>query len=539
MCYNSIMVDCVKNNDDLISLIEARTIASSITGRTITSSNISYLIQYGLIQLHSSNGNSMVSKAEIVNYYSLFDISKENKWKNTLGEDLNWALSFDKLAESERTKHVHRLHPYKGKFIPQLVEYFLDNHTDSFKKEAFFKEGDIIYDPFCGSGTTLVQANELGLNAIGVDISAFNAMITNVKVDKHDLIGLANVVASITRELSKFSAKNGIGTFDLQLSKAIVDFNKQYFPVPKYRSDIRSGIIDEKEYGVIKEQQFLQEYNALKEKFNISVEPPSDARTFSEKWFNNQIKQEIDFVFDKIRSIDDKNIKKVLAIILSRTMRSCRATTHEDLATLIEPVFTPYYCKKHRKICKPLYTITGWWKRYSIDSINRLSKFNSIRTNTFQHCFTGDSRNIDLLSKVEPWNVEIKNILSQKKISGIFSSPPYVGLIDYHEQHAYAYDIFGFQRRDDFEIGPLSKGQTIEAREQYVLGIADVLINSRKFLKDEFNIFLVANDKYNLYPRIVDLAGMKIVNQYKRPVLNRTEKNKSPYSEIIFHIKEK
>lgn len=36
------------------------------------------------------------------------------------------------FQESEGTKHVHRLHPYKGKFIPQLVEYFLYSHTNEF-----------------------------------------------------------------------------------------------------------------------------------------------------------------------------------------------------------------------------------------------------------------------------------------------------------------------------------------------------------------------------------------------------------------------
>jgi hypothetical protein len=30
-------------------------------------------------------------------------------------------------------------------------------------------------------------------------------------------------------------------------------------------------------------------------------------------------------------------------------------------------------------------------------------------------------------------------------------------MIDYHEQHAYAYDLFGFDRRDSLEIGPLYK----------------------------------------------------------------------------------
>ena len=56
---------------------------------------------------------------------------------------------------------------------------------------------------------------------------------------------------------------------------------------------------------------------------------------------------------------------------------------------------------------------------------------------------------------------------------------------------------------------------------------------------DDYDIFLVANDKYGLYSKIAELARMKIVNQYKRPVLNRVEKDMSAYAEIIFHLKEK
>jgi hypothetical protein len=112
-------------------------------------------------------------------------------------------------------------------------------------------------------------------------------------------------------------------------------------------------------------------------------------------------------------------------------------------------------------------------------------------------------------------------------------------LIDYHEQHAYAYDLFGLKRRDELEIGPLSKGQGSEARLSYTQGIAEVLKNCKKFLAEDYNILLVANDKYNIYPQIAEEANMKIVNQYKRPVLNRTERDKSAYSESIFHLKEK
>jgi hypothetical protein len=522
---------------DLISLDEAKIIASKLVGKPVTSSNISYLIQYGLIRQYGSNGNISLSKSEVENYYSSYLNTKEEKWKSSLGDDLNWALSFDKLAESERTKHVHRLHPYKGKFIPQLVEYFLDDHIDNFKKNVFFQKGDIIYDPFCGSGTTLVQANELGMHAIGVDISAFNSMMSNVKVDHHELAVLQKITRSITKNLNQYVADHGVTSFDNELAQEISDFNKLFFPVPQYRFEVRQGVINEKSYGQDKVEQFRIIFENLVEKHGISITQNSCKTNFNDTWFNKPVRDELDYVFDIIRAIDDTQLKKVLAIILSRTMRSCRATTHEDLATLVDPVFQPYYCRKHRKLCKPLFTISNWWDRYSIDTVKRLSTFDKLRTDTLQHCFTSDSRNIDIFSVVRGLNSAFSEILEKQKISGIFTSPPYVGLIDYHEQHAYAYDMLGFKRRDKEEIGPLSKGQTIEAQDQYVKGIAQVLINSRPFLKEDFNIFLVANDKYDLYPRIAGLASMQIVNRFKRPVLSRSEKNKTPYSETIFHIK--
>ncbi|MBC7329947.1 hypothetical protein H5T88_06255 [bacterium] len=56
-----------------------------------------------------------------------------------LGENY-CGFAFAEYKEAKGTKHVHRLHPYKGEFIPQLVEYFLDTYTDKFKKEVYFKQ---------------------------------------------------------------------------------------------------------------------------------------------------------------------------------------------------------------------------------------------------------------------------------------------------------------------------------------------------------------------------------------------------------------
>ena len=520
----------------LISIRQASAWASKRLNKRVTSSNISYLIQYGRIKKYSENGVTAVSKSELADYYKGFLKSRESNWKDKLGHDLNWDLSFDFLKEKDTTKHVHRFHPYKGKFIPQLVEYFLDNHTGEYKKEAFFEPGDIVLDPFCGSGTTLVQANELGMHAVGIDISAFNALVGNVKVAKYDFNKLRNELAKIRVSLRQKTHASSNAKFERELLGELSIFNKANFPSPDFKRRLRAGEIDEKTYSCEKEKEFMPTYDRLVKKHCIQIEQARGDR-FIDKWFSMPVRDEIEFLLGQIKEAKNERIRKVLEVVLSRTVRSCRATTHADLATLKEPVTKPYYCKKHGKICKPLFSVRSWWERYSEDTLVRIQEFNTLRTETEQICLQGDSRKINLVDCLPEREKRLSELVRTKGIKGIFTSPPYVGLIDYHEQHAYAYDLFGYERNDQLEIGPLSEGQGAVARRAYSESIAEALRNCRKYLAEDFNVFLVANDKYGLYPSIAELADMEIVNTYKRPVLNRTEKDKAAYSESIFHLK--
>ena len=521
----------------LLTLKQASQWASKHLNKNVTTANISYLIQYGQIESVVDNGLTLIPMESLADYYNLK--RRETQWKNELGADLNWTLSFEKVKEAETTKHVHRLHPYKGKFIPQLVAYFLDAHTDSFKQETYFQPGDLVLDPFCGSGTTLVQANELGMHAIGIDVSAFNAFIGNAKVAPYNFMHLYQESQRITTALRNFVATSGIVEFELKLAETLTAFNKQYFPA-SFKRQVRTGEIDQKQYGAEKEAAFLKTYNELVAKFQIDVQMPTDSARFMKQWYLPRVRAEIDFVHNEICEVEDTSTQNALMLILSRTIRSCRATMHADLGTLQKPVTTIYYCRKHGKICKPLFSIFGWWERYSKDSIQRWMEFSKLKTNTFQHCITGDSRTIDIFAMLRHANSHLAEIAQKQGIKGIFTSPPYVGLINYHEQHAYAYDLLGFKRLDELEIGPLFKGKGRQARESYIHGVAEVLKNCKRFLADDYDVFVVANDKFNMYPTIADMAGMRIVNQHKRPVLNRTEKNRnSAYAETIFHLKEK
>ncbi len=520
-----------------LGVVEAATWASKYTGREITSVNISYLIQYGRIQKIGTNGTNSIDRDELKKYYD--QLRREDEWKSQLGDDLNWDLSFEGVREKERTKHVHRLHPYKGKYIPQLVEYFLDRKTDNFKQQVFFSPTDIVLDPFCGSGTTLVQANELGIHGVGIDISSFNCMISNVKVQHHDVPQLHCAILELTRQLEKFVADSGILEFDEALASLLTRFNAEHFPSPQYRRDVASGAIDEASHGHEKEQQLASEYHAIVTQQNIDICPSCDG-TFLSKWLMPSIRKEVLFLRDEIAKVEDTNVRSALSVILSRTVRSCRATKHADLGTLKEPTTGVYYCKKHGKMCKPLFSMLSWWKRYSIDTLQRFQEFDKLKTATHQVCVQGDSRAIDLIGELTKVHSDFSQMVAKHKIKGIFSSPPYVGLINYHEQHAYAYELFDLARDDDLEIGPLFSGQGKKAKENYVTGIAECLIGCKPHLQDNYDVFLVANDKHGLYPSIADRAEMEIVNQFQRPVLCRVEKDRSTaFSETIFHLKDK
>ena len=527
--------------DNLLSLDEASKWATDYLGKPVFPSNINYLVQYAKVRKYYDQQRIKIKKSELKRYYDNFLIKKQEYWKEKLGDDLNWELSFDNYREKETTKHVHRLHPYKGKFIPQLVEYFLDNHTNSFKKKVFFKSGDIVLDPFMGSGTTLVQASELGINSIGIDVSEFNCLISEVKSKNYNFKELDNALKSVLLKTVKFSNEAFDDSHNNELKEKLSEFNKKYFPNPDFKYWIKNKKIDERKYSEKKLKLFLQKNkdffieNGIRDKSKLFDE--KDINSFLSKWFSIRMKQELSYYYRLINNIEDNEVKNIMKIVLSRTARSCRATTHSDLATLREPQIGPYYCKKHGKICTPIHNILKHLKINTYDTLERLKEYSELKKNVNSLVIHGDSREVDILNEAEGKNKEFYDLIKNKKIDGVFTSPPYVGQIDYHEQHAYAYELFNIKRKDESEIGPLFKGQGKEAKESYVEGVSKVLKNISKYVKDNGNFFIVANDKYNLYPEIAERSGLKIVDKFKRPVLNRTERDRQPYAEIIFHMK--
>src|SRR5438552_3151136 len=177
--------------------------AAALVGKT--QSNISYLVQYDRLRRYNArgevvsrapNGGLRVSKSELLGYVEGWNRRVRSRMDALKIGDAS--LAFLDVPERERTRHVHRLHPYLGKFIPQLVGYFLSR---------YFEEGKVVLDPFCGSGTMLVEASERGIDSIGIEISEFNVIISKVKLAEYDVPAMEREVVDISRRTAEFSAR--------------------------------------------------------------------------------------------------------------------------------------------------------------------------------------------------------------------------------------------------------------------------------------------------------------------------------------------
>ncbi len=294
--------------------------------------------------------------------------------QDALYAEIDLALSWSErdLPERERTKHVHRLHPYLGKFIPQLVEILL---------ARYFRPGQHVLDPFAGSGTTLVQALESGLDATGVDVAAFNCLLMDVKTRSYNPFVLE-------QELRAIHARIG----------------------------------------------------------ETSADRPS---AYVRRWFAPQAAREL-LGFRAL--IDDYEHADALRVVLARAARSARRTTHFDLEFPREPQLEPYWCHKHRRECRPVETASQFLRRYTLDTLARLRAFSRVRARRrVASVIHGDVREEQLPGRYD----------------GVLTSPPYPGLIDYHEQHRYAYELLGLDDRRELEVGAAAAGNSRAALAAY------------------------------------------------------------------------
>ena len=89
-------------------------------------------------------------------------------------EDIDWYFSGTSAAEG-----LAGFHWYPARYVPDLPGTLIAHLS---------KPGDLILDPYCGSGTTLVEAYRAGRRSIGVDINPIGILATQAKVAAFDAV---------------------------------------------------------------------------------------------------------------------------------------------------------------------------------------------------------------------------------------------------------------------------------------------------------------------------------------------------------------
>jgi hypothetical protein len=208
----------------------------------------------------------------------------------------------------------------------------------------------------------------------------------------------------------------------------------------------------------------------------------------------------------------------VLRVVLARAARSARRTTHFDLDFPRAPQLEPYWCHKHRRECRPVEEARRFLLRYTLDTLERIESFAGVRDpapSAFVH--HGDARELELGGPFD----------------AVITSPPYPGLIDYHEQHRYAYELLGLEERRAEELGRPARGVGRDAIGAYVDGVADVLSNARSRLAPGAPVCVVVNDRRGLYSEILRRARLRLDERLERHVNRRTGRRAGEYYESI------
>jgi len=150
--------------------------------------NIQFIYELALARLELQ---SFYPDLKVTNDFREFEI-KENSNLDILKRRLAYFKTINGeysdyyyLQKYNQTKSVnqyltHWIYPYKGKFHPQMIRALMNIIK--------IQNVETLFDPFVGSGTAVLEAQILGVNAIGLDISPLCVLISKVKTESVEVL---------------------------------------------------------------------------------------------------------------------------------------------------------------------------------------------------------------------------------------------------------------------------------------------------------------------------------------------------------------
>ena len=101
--------------------------------------------------------------------------------------------------KSENTKeYTHCYHMYPAMMMPQIARELIKNYKPNGKCE-------LIFDPYMGSGTTLVEASLAGINSVGTDINPLARFMSSVKTTNFDIDAILKCYQFLNKAFDEYN----------------------------------------------------------------------------------------------------------------------------------------------------------------------------------------------------------------------------------------------------------------------------------------------------------------------------------------------
>ena len=164
--------------------------------------NVQFIYELALAQLELQSLGTQFEVTNGLREFKLLDTKDDEELRGRLAYFKfvkGKYTDYFQIIQKNRTRSVnqyltHWIYPYKGKFHPQMIRGLLNI--------IGLKQGDTVLDPFIGSGTTAVEAQLLGVNCIGIDVSPLCVLQSKVKTESIDVLtGILNLKEEITKRI--------------------------------------------------------------------------------------------------------------------------------------------------------------------------------------------------------------------------------------------------------------------------------------------------------------------------------------------------
>lgn len=134
------------------------------------------------------------------------DLAATNAPVKLGGADIGDAVASESwnYADADTQELTHGIHRYSGKFIPQIAARAIRMLT---------APGEFVVDPYCGSGTTLLEAALLGRRALGVDLNPLAILIAETKTTPVSVGGLVALRRELSSRLEQVGSRHDLPLF--------------------------------------------------------------------------------------------------------------------------------------------------------------------------------------------------------------------------------------------------------------------------------------------------------------------------------------